>query len=71
MLRKFIFTSLCIALLSFGCGGSTPQPESAESESNNNDSLDGTGQSEGDAYGAGSTDPETTEEVIETSDPLD
>lgn len=71
MLLKLIFTILSVALLSFGCGGSTPEPESADSESGNTSDQDGTGETDDDPYGSGSNDPETTEEVIETSDPLD
>ena len=71
MLLKTICMLLFIGLFSFGCGGSTPQPESADSE------TDGPGETGTDVdsgeggVGESATDPETTEEVIETSEPLD
>lgn len=71
MLLKLIFTTLCIALLSFGCGASTPEPESADSEGGGTASLEGTGETGDEDASGSSTDPETTEEVIETSTPLD
>ncbi len=56
---------LCVSLLLYGCGGSTPQSTTPESEANETD-TDGGQDQDVVVY-----DPETTEEVIETSEPLD
>lgn len=73
MMKSICVTALCLCLTLLGCGGSTPEPESPQ--------LPQTGDATGDASadagsGAGqaeivSSDPETTEEVIETSGPLE
>ena len=70
MLSKIFVTILCLVLSSFGCGSSTPEPESADSPSDDNAEVDDTA-GEAEELGDSSNDPETTEEVIETSEPLD
>jgi len=62
---------VCLTFLfSFGCGASTPGPESAESAQGDASTQD-TNEDGHDDEGYRSSDPETTEEVIETSEPLD
>ncbi len=73
MIWKTAANLACVALLLCGCGGSTPQSTTPESEANTTDTSGGSSsdtefERDGDVV---IYDPETTEEVIETSEPLD
>jgi hypothetical protein len=73
MIRKAIFVLCCLGMLTLGCGGATPEPESAaNAEDRSSSAVNASGESADSQEDLGLTsDPETTEEVIETSDPLD
>jgi len=73
MTRNTIAVLCCLGMFTLGCGGATPEPETANdavehASSTPMASNTGTDAEEGPAI---ASDPETTEEVIETSDPLD
>jgi hypothetical protein len=74
MMKNICVTALCLCLSVLGCGGSTPEPESPQQPQTGDASGDASpdeGSGEAARDDAGATDPETTEEVIETSGPLE
>jgi hypothetical protein len=73
MMKSICVTALCLCLSLLACGGSTPEPEGPQRPRGGDAVADGSadgGASEGQTE-TNPSDPETTEEVIETSGPLE
>ena len=74
MSKSICVTTLCLCLSLLGCGGTTPDPENPEhprAGDTTEDGAEGDTGSGGDQAVVDPSDPETTEEVIETSGPLE
>lgn len=70
MNRAIAIVFVCLAACFVNCGGATPEPETAanvDPSSTNNEA----GEDDATSEELSSTDPQTTEEVIESSEPLD